>query len=88
MRDALETAGFGEVSAVRLPLCFRAPKGQFPKHFRAFAARAAVILDKQSDDVLGKIYATWEAQLEDFLMADDHYQVPMPALAVSAVRRV
>ncbi|MBF9059186.1 methyltransferase domain-containing protein [Rhodobacterales bacterium HKCCSP123] len=88
IREALETAGFNEVLAVRLPLVFRAPKGQFPEHFRAFAARAAVILDKQPDDVLSEIYSAWEAQLEDFLMGDDYYHVPMPALAVSAVRNV
>jgi ubiquinone/menaquinone biosynthesis C-methylase UbiE len=88
MREALEAAGFSDVSAVRLPLVFRAPKGQFPKHFRAFAARAAVILDQQSDDVLREIYANWENQLDDFLVGDEHYHVPMPALAVSAVRNV
>ncbi|MDG4647911.1 class I SAM-dependent methyltransferase [Roseibacterium sp. SDUM158017] len=86
MRGALEAAGFSDVSIVRLPLTFHAPKGRFPEHFRAFAARAAVILDKQSDHVLREIYSDWEAQLEDSLTEDDQYHVPMPALAVSAVR--
>jgi len=85
MQEALETAGFGEVSSVRLPLVFRAPAGHFAEHFRTFAARAAVILDKQTDEVLKDIYATWDTQLQDFRVADD-FQVPMPALAVSAVR--
>jgi SAM-dependent methyltransferase len=86
MQDALEQAGFGEVSMVRLPLVFRASAGKFAEHFRNFAARAAVILDQQPDEVLREIYAVWDAQLEDFLV-DDAYHVPMPALAVSAVKR-
>ncbi|MCE8539999.1 methyltransferase domain-containing protein [Ruegeria pomeroyi] len=87
MREALKPAGFREVSSVRLPLVFKAPKGQFAKHFRVFAARAAVILDKQPEDILKEIYATWETQLQDFLV-DGEYHVPMPAIAVSAVRAV
>lgn len=86
MREALEGAGFDEVSCVRLPLVFRAPAGQFADHFRNFAARAAVILDKQTDEVLKEIYNTWDTELEEFLIGGA-YHVPMPALAVSAVRR-
>lgn len=86
MREALEAAGFGEFSSARVPLVFKAPKGQFAKHFRNFAARAAVILDKQSEDVLKEIYTSWETQLEDFVDGDE-YQVPMPAIVVTAVRR-
>ena len=86
MREALEAAGFGEFSSARLPLVFNAPKGQFAKHFRNFAARAAVILDKQNEDVLKEIYTAWEAQLEDFLDGDE-YRVPMPAIVATAVRR-
>lgn len=84
MRDALETTGFDEVSVVRLPLVFKAPKGKFAEHFRRFAARAAVILDKQAEDILEEIYAAWDSQLEEFRIGNE-YQVPMPALAVSAV---
>lgn len=87
MRDALETIGFDEVSVVRLPLVFKAPEGQFAEHFRSFAARAAVILDKQSEKVLKDIYADWDANLEEF-RAGSEYHVPMPALAVSAIWRV
>ena len=85
MRTALEKAGFKDVSVVQLPLVLRAPSGQFAEHFRNFAARAAVILDKQSNAVLDEIYASWDALLANFL-ADGEYRVPMPALAVSAVR--
>ena len=85
MREALETAGFGEFSSARLQLVFKARKGQFPQHFRSFAARAAVILDKQDKDVLQEIYTTWESQLEDFLDGDE-YHVPMPAIVATAVR--
>lgn len=85
MRAALKAAGFGEFSSARLPLVFKAPKGQFAKHFRTFAARAAVILDTQDADVLKEIYTSWEAQLEDFLVGDE-YHVPMPAIAVAGVR--
>ncbi len=85
MRESLEGAGFEEPSFVRLPLVFRAPVGRFTEHFRSFAARAAVILDKQSDAVLEKIRSAWDRQLEEFLV-DGEYQVPTPALAVSAVR--
>lgn len=85
MQDALEQAAFGEVAIARLPLVFRAPAGRFAEHFRNFAARAAVILDKQADEVLKEIYRSWDAQLEEFLV-EDAYLVPMPALAVSAVR--
>lgn len=85
MKETLEQAGFSEVSIVRLPLTFRAPAGNFAEHFRNFAARAAVILDKQPDAVLKEIYSSWDALLADFLV-DGEYQVPMPALAVSAVR--
>ena len=86
MREILEQGGFKDVSVVRLPLIFRAPVGEFADHFRAFAARAAVILDKQSDAILQEIYSAWDAQLAEFLL-DDEYRVPMPALAVSAVRK-
>ena len=85
MREELEAAGFGEVSSFRLPLVFKAPKGHFAEYFRNFAARAAVILDKQAENVLEEIYASWNSQLEEFLVGDEHH-VPMPALAVSAVR--
>ena len=85
MRAALESAGFDAFSSVRLPLVFKAPVGKFAEHFRAFAARAAVILDKQADDVLTEIYAAWDAQLAEFRV-EDAYHVPMPVLAVSAVR--
>ncbi len=85
MRGALKATGFDGVSFVRLPLIFKAPVGQFATHFRIFAARAAVILDKQDASVLKEIYACWEAQLEEFRKGDE-YRVPMPALAVSAVR--
>lgn len=86
MREALEQAGLEEMSVLKLPLVFRAPAGKFPEHFRNFAARAAVILDKQTDAVLREIHSSWESQLEEFLVSGE-YQVPMPALAVSAVRR-
>ena len=85
MREALETVGFGDVSVETLPLFFTAPAGKFAEHFRTFAARAAVILDQQTDAISKEIYASWEQQLEEFLV-DGQYQVPMPALAVSAVR--
>ena len=84
MRESLEQAGFEDVSAHTLPLAFTAPAGKFAEHFRTFAARAAVILDQQSETTLEKIYALWEAKLEEFLV-DGQYRVPMPALAVSAV---
>lgn len=86
MRAALEAAGFDEVEFRRLPLVFTAPVGAFTEHFRAFAARAAVILDKQTDAVLAEIYAAWDAALPDFVEGEA-YRIPMPALAVSAVRR-
>ncbi len=85
MQEALEQAGFGEVSVQMLPLTFRAPAGRFAENFKAFAARAAVILDRQDDAVLQEIYKSWDAQLSEFLV-EGHYEVPMPALAVSAVR--
>jgi len=86
MREALEHAGFGDVSVHTLPLVFTAPAGKFAEHFRNFAARAAVILDQQADAVLEEIYSSWESQLEEFLV-NGRYEVPMPALAVSAVRK-
>ena len=85
MREALERAGFEEVSVLRLPLVFRSPAGEFAEHFRNFAARAAVILDQQTDVVLEEIHSSWDAQLDKFLV-EGEFQVPMPALAVSAVR--
>lgn len=85
MREALKSAGFNDVSSVLIPLVFKAPKGHFAEHFRNFAARAAVILDNQSEDTLKEIYATWETLLEDYLI-EDQYRVPMPALAVTALR--
>ncbi len=87
MRQALEDAGFRRVCFARLPLVFKAPKGKFVDHFRNFAARAAVILDKQTDAALADIYTAWDSQLAQFLVGD-HYEVPMPALAVSATRTV
>ncbi len=84
MREALEQAGFEEVDVRRLPLVFRSPAGKFADHFRKFAARAAVILDQQTDAVLNEIYSSWETELESFLV-EGEYKVPMPALAVSAV---
>lgn len=87
MRTALEQAGFDEVSFLRLPLVFRCPAGAFAEHFRSFAARAAVILDRQDDTVLNEIHSSWDTQLDAFLV-DGELQVPMPALAVSAMRRV
>ena len=86
MREALEQAGFDDVSVRTLPLVFTAPAGKFPDYFRNFAARSAVILDQQADAVLNEIYASWETQLQEFLV-DGQYRVPMPALAVSAIRR-
>ena len=85
MRKALEAAGFGEFSSAQVPLVFKAPKGRFAKHFRNFAARAAVILDKQNEGVLKEIYTSWETQLEDFLNGEE-YHVPMPAIVATAVR--
>lgn len=85
MREALERAGFRDVSMSRLPLVFRAPAGRFAEHFRTFAARAAVILDRQPDEILKEIRASWDAQLAEFSVGTA-YHVPMPALAVSAVR--
>lgn len=86
MSAALERAGFDAVSSLRLPLVFRCPAGGFAGHFRNFAARAAVILDRQDDAVLREIYASWDSQLDAFVV-DRELQVPMPAVAVSAVRR-
>lgn len=86
MKAALEQAGFDEVSCLRLSLVFRCPAGAFAEHFRNFAARAAVILDRQDDAVLKEIHSSWDTQLDAFLV-DGELQVPMPALAVSAVRR-
>ncbi|MGJ5621597.1 class I SAM-dependent methyltransferase [Sulfitobacter sp. MF3-043] len=85
MRKALEKTGFQAISILQLPLAFRAPSGKFAEQFRQFAARAAIILDKQDDAVLKEIYSSWDAQLKEFLV-DGEYRVPMPALAVSAVR--
>lgn len=86
MRAALEQAGFEDVRIEVLPLEFKAPEGKFAEHFRNFAARAAVILDQQNETVLQEIYASWENLLAEFLL-DGRYCVPMPALAVSAIRR-
>jgi ubiquinone/menaquinone biosynthesis C-methylase UbiE len=85
MRQALEEAGFDEVSFLRLPLVFRCPAGRFAEHFRNFAVRAAVILDRQNDAALKEIHSSWDSQLQEFDV-DGELQVPMPALAVSAVR--
>lgn len=85
MREAFEVAGFAEFSSARVPLVFKAPRGQFAKHFRKFAARAAVILDKQNEEVLNEIYSSWDTQLEDFLDGDE-YCVPMPAIVATAIR--
>lgn len=86
IREVLEDAGFGEVTCAQLPLEFTAPAGKFAEHFRNFAARAAVILDQQADTVLADIYKTWDAQLQEYLF-EDGYRIPMPALAVSAIRQ-
>jgi SAM-dependent methyltransferase len=86
MRTALEQAGFDEVSALCLPLVFACPAGTFAEHFRTFAARAAVILDQQEDAVLKEIHSSWDAELDAFIL-DGTVRVPMPALAVSAVRK-
>jgi ubiquinone/menaquinone biosynthesis C-methylase UbiE len=85
MTDALARAGFADVEVRHLPLVFRAREGAFADHFRIFAARAAVILDRQTDDVLHNIYSAWDAQLQDYLV-DGVYEVPMPAIAASALR--
>ncbi len=85
MRAALEAAGFADVTTRTLPLAFKAPAGKFADHFRVFAARAAVILDQQTETVVRDIYQSWETQLEDYLV-QGQYRIPMPALAVSAVR--
>lgn len=86
MSAVLGEAGFGEISVQTLPLQYRAPAGAFAQHFRQFAARAAVILDCQDNGVLEDIYAAWDAQLAGFVTAGQ-YLIPMPALAVSAVRK-
>lgn len=85
LRNALRTVGFEEISVAELPLVFRAPEGRFAEHFRAFAARASVILDQQTDTVLSEIYAAWDEQLGEFVDQGE-YRIPMPALAVSGVR--
>lgn len=85
MQEMLERTGFCEISACVLPLFFTAPVGKFTENFRTFAARAAVILDQQPEEVLEQIYSAWDDQLTEFLV-DGHYRVPMPALAVCAVR--
>ena len=86
MREALEQGGFEEISLLRLPLVFRAPAGKFAEHFRNFAARAAVVLDRQTAVVAEEIYSSWQSQLDAFLV-DGEFRVPMPALAVAAVRK-
>jgi len=83
MREALESAGFADVSAARLPLIYRAPAGRFAEHFRTFSVRSAVILDKQTDAALDEIYRAWNTEMENYLV-DGEYRVPMPALALSA----
>lgn len=85
LREALQGAGFADISVVRLPLVFRAPGGRFADHFRAFAARSAVILDQQTQAVLDQLYAAWDDQLGEFIEQGE-YRIPMPALAVSGVR--
>jgi len=87
MRTALEEAGFDKVSALRLPLVFRCPAGAFAEHFRNFAARAAVILDRQEEAVRKEIHSSWDRQLNEFIV-DGDLHIPLPALAVSAVRKV
>ena len=86
MLAALEQVGFDAVSCLRLPLVFRCPAGTFAEYFTNFAARAAVILERQDDAVRKEIHSSWDAQLEAFVV-DGEVQVPMPALAVSAVLR-
>ena len=85
MTEALEAVGFGDVRAERLPLEFRAPEGRFAKHFRVFSARSAVILDVQDKGVMTHLETAWEEGLAPFLR-DGEYRVPMPAMAVTAVR--
>lgn len=82
LRAALEAKGFEDIAVHPLPLVFTCPAGRFVQHFRAFAARASVILDAQTEPVLQRIYADWESQLEAFVVDGDH-RIPMPALAVS-----
>lgn len=85
MEDAFTQTGFTNVVVEQLSLVFTAPEGKFTEYFRNFAARAAVILDRQSKDVLNAIHAAWDEQLEGFL-ADGEYRIPMPALAVAATK--
>jgi len=75
VKCALERGGFADVSFRRLPLGFRAPAGRFAEHFRAFAAGAGTILDKQPDEVLKEICAFWNTQLEECLV-DGAYDFP------------
>lgn len=86
IKSALDHAGFDEVSCRRLPIVFRCPAGRFAEHFRNFAARSAVILDRQDEAIQEAIHADWDSQLQAFLV-EGELQVPMPALAVAAVRR-
>jgi SAM-dependent methyltransferase len=86
MLERLESCGFRDASAMRLPLVFEAPEGKFAERFRLFAARAAMILDRQSDAVARDIQSAWEEQLQEFL-DDGRYRIPMPAIAVCATRK-
>lgn len=85
LQSALGAASFENVEFARLPLIFTAPAGQFAPRLRAFAVRAGMILDQQTEAVRQQIFAEWDAQLDEFRV-DDEYRIPMPAFTASAAK--
>jgi hypothetical protein len=79
LEEALVGAGFTDVTVRKAPLVFEAPGDSFSDHFRAFAVRGSMILERQAPDRRAQIDAAWAEGFAPFIR-DGLLRVPMPAL--------
>jgi SAM-dependent methyltransferase len=85
-RRVLELAGFSKATMRQLPLVWRIPSpGEFFNAFYFGSARTGGLLRAQPRDALAKVRDAILTGAAGFQCAD-HLEIPMPALAVSAVR--
>jgi len=88
MRDALSSVGFADVEATRFAQGWQIQSGrQFLDAACGGTVRTRAVLAAQTDDVIAKIAAFFEAGLAEMRTGDGGFNVPMPAIVGSGTKR-